>query len=84
MLPSKSRAVTYCLFLSTGNVTMVPYALRKNKAVVLLSSQHLNHSVTESEQNKPDMILECNNSKGAVDAADKVLKEYFCHRSSRR
>ena len=57
MLPSKSGAVSYYLLLSTDNVTMVSFVLRKNKAAVLLYIQHLDYSVTESEQNKPNITF---------------------------
>ena len=62
MLPSKTGALNSSLFLLTGNVTMVSYVPRKNRVVVLLSSQHLDPPVTEYEQNETNMILEYNKS----------------------
>ena len=67
MLPSKSKAVNSSLFSSTDNVTMGSYVPRKNRAVVLLPSQHLDQSVTESIQNKQIVIFEYNKNKSAVD-----------------
>ena len=77
MLPPISSAVNSSPFLSTDNVTIGSYVPRKNRAVVLLSSQHLDHSVSESNQNKPIMILEYNKYKGAVDTADINVQKVF-------
>ena len=63
---------------------MVSYVPRKNKSVVLLSSQHNDQAVSTAEHVKPDIILDYNKSKGAVDSADKMLKEFSCHRISKR
>ena len=80
MLPPKSSVVNSSLFLSTDNVTIGSYVPRKNRAVVLLSSQLLDHSVRESKQNKPNMNFEYNKYKGAVYTADindqKVFLSY--------
>ena len=84
MLPSKSREVNSSLFLFSTDATMMSYVPRKNKTVILLSSQHSNHSISTSEHGKPDIILDYNKSKGAVDSADKMLKAFSCHRISKR
>ena len=84
MLPSKSREVNSSLFLSSRDATMVSYVPRKNKSVILLSSQHSDHAVSTAEHAKPDIILDYNKSKGAVGSADKMLKEFFRHRISKR
>ena len=58
---------------------MVSYVPRKNKSVILLSSQHNDQAVSTAEHAKPDIILDCNKSKGVVDSADKMIKEFSCH-----
>ena len=63
---------------------MVSYVPRKNKSVILLSSQHNHQVVSTAELAKPDIILNHNKSKCAVDGADKTLKEFSCHRISKR
>ena len=63
---------------------MVSYVPRKNKAVVLLSSQHCEESASTLDHAKPNIILDYNNTKGTVDSADKMLKEFSCHRISKR
>ena len=50
----------------------------------MLSSQHSNHSINTLKHGKPDIILDYNKSKGAVDRADEMLKEFSCHRISKR
>ena len=84
MFAFKSRAVNSSLFLLTDNLTTVSCVPRKNRVVILLSSQDLDDSVTECEQNTSNMIFEYKKSKEVVDTADKLLKEYSCHRISRR
>ena len=84
MLPSKSREVNSSLFLFSRDATMVSYVPCKNKSVILLSSQHNHHSISSSEHDKPDIILDYNKSKGAADSADKMLKQFSCHRISKR
>ena len=84
MLPSKSREVNSSLFLFSRDAMIVSYVPRKNKSVILLSSQHNDQAVSAAEHAKPDIILDYNKSKGAVDNADKTLKEFSCHRISKR
>ena len=84
MLPSKDRQVNSSIFLFTQDVTMVSYVPNKNRAVLLLSTQHRDKDISTDEHSKPVMILDYNKTKGAVDSADKMLKEYSMHRISRR
>ena len=75
MLSSKSCKVNLSLFLFSSDATIVSYAPHKNKSVILLSSQHSNHSIITSEHGKLDIILDYNKSKGAVNSADKIQKK---------
>ena len=84
MLPSKSREINSSLFLFLRDAMMVSYVPRKNKSVILLSSQHNDQAVSTAEHAKSDIILHYNKSKGAVDSADKMFKEFSCHRISKR
>ena len=65
--------------------TMVSYIPKKNRNVIVLSSQHQG-AVTEGEEHdfKPEMILDYNKTKRAVDTLDKLVREYRCLRTSRR
>lgn len=84
MLAVKSRQVCSSMFLSTDDSTMVSYVPAKNRIVLLLSSQHHERSISTLEHAKPTMILDYNKTKGAVDSADKMLKEFSCNRISKR
>ena len=84
MLPSKSREVNSSLFLLSRDAMIVSYVSRKNKSVILLFTQHNDQAVSTAEHAKPDIILDYNKSKGAVDSADKMFKEFSCHRISKR
>ena len=63
---------------------MMSYVPHKNKFVILLSSQHNDQAVSTAEHAKPNIILDYNKSKSAVDSTDKMLKEFSCHRISKR
>ena len=56
----------------------------QKQLVISLSSQHNDQAVSTAEHAKPDIILHYNKSKGAVDNADKMLKEFPCHKISKR
>ena len=84
MLPFKSRDVNSSLFWFSRDAMMVSYVPRKNKSVLLVSSQHKDQAVSTAEHAKPDIILNYNKSKCAVDGADKTLKEFSCRRISKR
>ena len=84
MLSSQSREVNSSLFLFSRDAMMVSYVPRKNKSVILLSSRQNDQTVSTAEHAKPDIILDYNKSKWAVDGADRALKEFSCHRISKR
>ena len=79
MLLSKSRRMYSNMFLSADDVTKVSYIPAKNKAVVLLSSQHHDQSISTLEHIEPIIILDYNRTKGAVESVDKMLKEFSDH-----
>ena len=84
MLPSKPQEVNLPLFLFSRDAMIISYVPRKNKSVILLSSQHNGQAVSTAEHAKPDIILDYNKYEGAVDSADKMLKEFSCYRISKR
>lgn len=85
MLPNKDREVTSSIFLFSRESTMVSYVPKKRRAVVLLSTQHRDTNVSNEENSlKPQIILDYNHTKAAVDTLDKMVKEYACNRSTRR
>ena len=64
---------------------MVSYIPKKNRNVILLSSQHQGAAIEGEEHDfEPEMILDYNKTKSAVDTLDKLVREYRYLRTSRR
>ncbi|KAG5883866.1 hypothetical protein JTB14_034913 [Gonioctena quinquepunctata] len=80
-----SREEFSSLFGFSDNKTIVSYVPKKNKSVILLSTQFNGKDVSDEETNfKPEIILHYNKTKGAVDTGDKMTREYSCVRACRR
>ena len=77
MLPSKSRKLNSGLFLFSRDAMMVSYVPRKNKSVILLSSQHNDQAVSTAENAKPVIILDYNKSKGALIVLTRCSKSFL-------
>lgn len=85
LLPHRSRTENSSLFAFQDKYTLVSYVPAKNKAVILLSTEHHDDKVTGEETNyKPEIILHYNNTKGSVDTMDKMVNEYSVKRSTKR
>lgn len=85
MLAAKERAIDTSKYLFTKLATMVSYVPKKNKAVVLLSSTHLQFTQHDLQANgKPKMIIDYNSTKGGVDTIDQMRNEYSVSRATRR
>lgn len=84
-LANNRREEYSSIFGFTDTMTIVSYVPRKNKAVILLSTQ-FNDSETanEEEKKKPIINLHYNTTKGAVDTGDKMTREYSCVRATKR
>ena len=83
MLPRRDREVLSSVFGFSGSLTMVSYVPKKNKAVVVLSSQH-HDSRVEGEKRKPEIISFYNQTKGGVDNMDHLISVSTCKRKTRR
>lgn len=64
-------------------MTITSYVPRKKKAVILLSTMHDAPDV-DVDTGKPDMILDYNVRKCAVDVADQMCAAYSVSRITRR
>lgn len=85
LLPAKYKKDLSSMFAFTKNKTLVSYVPKKNSAVILLSTEHTDDKVSDSEHDyKPDIIMHYNKTKGAVDTTDKLAKEYTTQRKSNR
>lgn len=82
-LPNKTRAPGSSIFGFQKDVTIVSYAPKKNKAVILLSTMHCDAAI-DPVTNKPDIIMDYNSCKGGVDTVDKMCGTYSVLRRTRR
>jgi hypothetical protein len=63
----------------------VSYVPKKGKVVTLLSTQHHSDAVhVDREDNKPDIIMAYNATKGGVNNLDKLIRTYSCKRKTKR
>ena len=76
--PNRKRDVHSTLFGFDTNKTLCSYVPKKGKAVVLLSTVHHDDTVT-AIAGKPEMIINYNEIKGAVDTLDKIVHAYSCN-----
>ena len=83
-LDIKGRNVQSSVFLFQRNTTLVSYVPKPNKSVVLLSTQHHSKDVVVEASNKPEIIMFYNQTKGAVDSVDFMVKKYTCRRKTKR
>ena len=64
-------------------MTLVSYCPRKNKAVLLLPTMHQSLDI-DAETQKPQIILDYNATKRAVDTVDRMCSQYSVSRISKR
>ena len=81
---NRAREVHSTQFGFTKDLTLCSYVPKKGKAVILLSSMHHDAAISSREDKKPEMIMQYNATKGAVDTADQYIQTYSCSRQSRR
>jgi len=84
MEAAKGRDLLSSKFIFSDGLAVVSYVPKKNKTVCLLSAQFLDDSVSDQSHKKPNMILEYNHTRGGVDNADKLVREYSCARRTSR
>ncbi|KAG5887119.1 hypothetical protein JTB14_029799 [Gonioctena quinquepunctata] len=85
LLPSKTRPFPSSIFAFTKDHTLFSYSADKNKAVILLSTEHNTDEISdEAHSYKPEIVLHYNMTEGGVDTADKMVKEYTTRRMTNR
>ena len=78
-----SREVGSSLFGFNDYLTLVSFVPKRNKAVLLLSSKH--HVIlVDKKTGKPNIILDYNKTKGAVDTVDQMCHKYTVKRGTKR
>uniref|UniRef100_A0A667Y8B7 Protein kinase domain-containing protein n=1 Tax=Myripristis murdjan TaxID=586833 RepID=A0A667Y8B7_9TELE len=72
-------------FAFTREATLVCYAVKKDRSVLVLTTAHGPPHVDEgARQHKPLAVLAYNENKGGVDNLDKLVAAYSCRRATRR
>lgn len=84
MLARPEREVESSLFGFQEHLTMVSYVPKRNKSVILLSSQHKDNERQPEPPHKPEMILHYNVNKAGVDTLDQLVRTYSTKRKCRR
>ncbi|XP_063226688.1 piggyBac transposable element-derived protein 4-like [Bacillus rossius redtenbacheri] len=86
MLPSKTREENTTKFACSGKTLLVSYVPKKNKAVILLSTQHQLFSVPVENnlKRKPEVVLFYNSTKSGVDTLDQVSRHYSVKKGTKR
>ena len=83
-MKSKRRPVETTIFAHDhdNKIVLASHIPKRSKNVILLSSSHSGEEVVEN--NKPAMILDYNQGKGAVDQLDQNVDEFTCRRKAVR
>ncbi|XP_031583572.2 piggyBac transposable element-derived protein 4-like [Oreochromis aureus] len=84
LLNIQHREVMSSVFAFSRNAALVSYVPKKSRNVLLLSTKHREPQVENSGKKKPQIILDYNKCKGAVDHLDQVCGTYSCRRRTRR
>lgn len=82
-LPHKNREVKSSIFGFQKDLTIVSHVPKKNKSVILVSTMHDSGEI-DQETKKPEIILDYNATKGAVDTFDQMCGSYSVKRITRR
>ena len=72
-------------FAFQRDTTLVSYVPKKGKNVILKSTFHHDTEIREErDDKKPQVVIDYNRTKGAVDNVDKLVRTYSTIRKSRR
>lgn len=83
MQPSRSRPEKSSLFAFSGNLTLVSYVPKLQKAVILISTMHHDMEL-QGDKRKPAIISHYNETKGGVDNLDHLCSMFSVKRKTRR
>ena len=81
---SSQRQVHSSRFGFTEKLTLCSYVPKKRKSVTLLSSLHHQANISDGEKRKPNLILDYNSQKGAVDTISMTTNTYSCNWQTRK
>ena len=72
------------IWRNNDQIQLVSYKAKKNKIVLVLSSQHSTPCLTMRDDKKPTVITNYNETKGGVDTMDQMASTYTTKYKSRR
>jgi hypothetical protein len=81
------KELYHSMALHTDCAMLTLYKAKKNKVIFLLSTLHQKHAIPSPESNpkkKPEVVQFYNETKGGVDKADQMLRQYSCKAATRR
>lgn len=82
--PLNNKEIFESKFYFTKDVTIVNYIPKRNKNVILMSTMHNIKEISNRPDKKPQMILDYNATKGAVDTLDQLVGTYTVRRKTNR
>ena len=80
----KNKELHGTSFYFTKDTTILNYVAKKHKNVLLMSTSHSDRAISGRDDKKPQMILDYNETKGAVDTLDQLVATYTCKRKTNR
>ncbi|XP_022826441.1 uncharacterized protein LOC111356373 [Spodoptera litura] len=82
----KDKSLKSSLFGYCEVATLVQYVCKRDKAVLLLSTKHSDCSIdmNSGDQLKPEIFVDYNRTKKAVETMDKMCSKHDVSRNSRR
>lgn len=80
----KPAGFTRFMFDNDNKLCLLSYVPKKNRIVLLLSTNHMDKNVAANAAKKPLSILAYNKFKAGVDLADQLRGNYTCQRKTRR
>lgn len=83
-LVSKQTEEHKSIFAFQTDMTVVSYAPKRNRNVVMISTMHHDGQIIEENANKPEIILFYNKTKSGVDVVDEKAGTYSTSRRCRR
>ena len=78
------REVESNVFGFRRSMTLVSYVLKKNRAVIFLSTMYHNNEICVDNKNKSEINLYCNSTNGGVDTLDQMCHAFTVKRKRRR
>jgi len=81
----RGRDLYSSIFVFRDDASLVSYKTHSSRIVLLLSTQHHERAIAPNRADeKPEIILHYNSTKGGVDSMDQMVGEFTCVRPTKR